>query len=29
LKYFRQDFERHIHQGHCPWKEKVLFPLSV
>ncbi|HTK87815.1 MAG TPA: NADH-quinone oxidoreductase subunit NuoF [Nitrospiraceae bacterium] len=36
LKYFQQDFERHIHQGQCPWKEKVqrqkenvLFPLSV
>jgi NADH-quinone oxidoreductase subunit F len=23
LKYFRQDFERHIHQGQCPWKKAV------
>jgi NADH-quinone oxidoreductase subunit F len=20
LKYFREDFERHIHEKHCPWK---------
>jgi NADH-quinone oxidoreductase subunit F len=20
LKYFREDFERHIHEQHCPWK---------
>lgn len=23
LKYFRADFERHIHQGRCPWKDTV------
>ena len=23
LKYFGQDFERHISQGQCPWKEAV------
>ena len=22
LKYFRADFERHIHEKHCPWSEK-------
>jgi NADH-quinone oxidoreductase subunit F len=22
LKYFRADFERHIHRGRCPWKEE-------
>lgn len=20
LKYFREDFERHVHEQHCPWK---------
>jgi len=24
LKYFRQDFERHIRQGLCPWKKKTV-----
>ena len=22
LKYFRADFERHIHEHRCPWSEK-------
>ena len=21
LKYFRDDFERHIHEKRCPWRE--------
>jgi NADH-quinone oxidoreductase subunit F len=25
LKYFQQDFERHIHQGQCPWKKAVSY----
>ena len=28
LKYFRQDFERHIRQG-CPWKKAVSHQLSA
>jgi NADH-quinone oxidoreductase subunit F len=23
LKYFREDFERHIHEHSCPWSENL------
>jgi NADH-quinone oxidoreductase subunit F len=29
LKYFQQDFERHIHQGQCPWKKAVSYQQSA
>jgi NADH-quinone oxidoreductase, F subunit len=29
LKYFQPDFERHIHQGQCPWKKAVSYQQSA
>ncbi|HKN85962.1 MAG TPA: NADH-quinone oxidoreductase subunit NuoF [Nitrospiraceae bacterium] len=29
LKHFGQDFERHIHEGQCPWKEPVSHRQSA
>lgn len=29
LKYFREDFERHIHEHHCPWSKSKVWQPSI